>query len=333
MWPTSTTRSNQVGGLSEREAVAEDGDKKDNLFSRFIDVVSGIFTPLLGVMAASGILKGFLALSLACGWLLESSGTFKMLFAASECACFTFCPSCSVTPLGKNLAVTPFISMAIGGALTHPLMMAAFEAAQQPDAVREYFFGIPLTFINYSSSVIPIIFAAWISCRLEPLFNRVIHSAVRNFITPLLCLGDHRPADFPADRPGGHLAQPSAGQWLIRVFTPLTRLLPGAFMGAMWQVCVIFGLHWGLVPLMINNLSVFGRDTMVPLLLPAVMGQVGATLGVMLRTRDAKLRALAGSAIGAGIFGITRARRLWRDPAEQAAVYFRLLSGGRWAER
>ena len=73
----------------------------------------------------------------------------------------------------------------------------------------------------------------------------------------------------------------------------------------MWQVCVIFGLHWGLVPLMINNLSVLGRDTMVPLLLPAVMGQVGATLGVMLRTRDAKLRALSASAIGAGIFGIT----------------------------
>ena len=104
--------------------------------------------------------------------------------------------------------------MAIGGALTHPLMMAAFEAAQQPGAVREYFFGIPLTFINYSSSVIPIIFAAWVSCRLEPLFNRVIHSALRNFITPLLCLAIHRALDLPADRPGGNLAQPPAGQRL-----------------------------------------------------------------------------------------------------------------------
>ncbi|WP_268603959.1 PTS transporter subunit EIIC, partial [Escherichia coli] len=92
------------------------------------------------------------------------------------------------------------------------------------------------------------------------------------------------------------------GYQSIYAFNPI---IAGAFMGAMWQVCVIFGLHWGLVPLMINNLSVLGRDTMVPLLLPAVMGQVGATLGVMLRTRDAKLRALSASAIGAGIFGIT----------------------------
>lgn len=293
---------NQVGSLGDGVSADDDG-KKENLFSRFIDVVSGIFTPLLGVMAASGILKGFLALSLACGWLLESSGTYKMLFAASD-ALFYFLPIMLGYTAGKKFGGNPFITMAIGGALTHPLMMAAFNAAQQPDAVREYFFGIPLTFINYSSSVIPIIFAAWVSCRLEPLFNRVIHSALRNFVTPLLCLVITVPLTFlligPAATWLSHLL--ANGYQGIYAFNPI---IAGAFMGAMWQVCVIFGLHWGLVPLMINNLSVFGRDTMVPLLLPAVMGQVGATLGVMLRTRDAKLRALAGSAIGAGIFGIT----------------------------
>lgn len=295
---------NQAAGLGDGTAADEAGDgKKENLFSRFIDVVSGIFTPLLGVMAASGILKGFLALSLACGWLLENSGTFKMLFAASD-ALFYFFPIMLGYTAGKKFGGNPFVTMAIGGALTHPLMMAAFEAAQQPGAVREYFFGIPLTFINYSSSVIPIIFAAWASCRLEPLFNRVIHSALRNFITPLLCLAITVPLTFlligPAATWLSHLL--ANGYQSIYAFNPI---IAGAFMGAMWQVCVIFGLHWGLVPLMINNLSVLGRDTMVPLLLPAVMGQVGATLGVMLRTRDAKLRALSGSAIGAGIFGIT----------------------------
>ncbi|MFS7163048.1 PTS beta-glucoside transporter subunit IIABC [Serratia proteamaculans] len=293
---------NQAGGLGDG-AVAEDDGKKENLFSRFIDVVSGIFTPLLGVMAASGILKGFLALSLACGWLLESGGSFKMLFATSD-ALFYFLPIMLGYTAGKKFGGNPFITMAIGGALTHPLMMAAFEAAQQPDAVREYFFGIPLTFINYSSSVIPIIFAAWVSCRLELLFNRVLHSALRNFVTPLLCLVITVPLTFlligPAATWLSHLL--AHGFQTIYGFNPI---IAGAFMGAMWQVCVIFGLHWGLIPLMINNLSVLGRDIMVPLLLPAVMGQVGATLGVMLRTRDAKLRALAGSAIGAGVFGIT----------------------------
>nr|VUD32776.1 PTS system protein [Raoultella sp. NCTC 9187] len=76
-------------------------------------------------------------------------------------------------------------------------------------------------------------------------------------------------------------------------------------MGALWQVCVIFGLHWGLVPLMINNLAVLGQDSMLPMLLPAVMGQVGAALGIFLRSRDARQKVLAGSAISAGIFGVT----------------------------
>ncbi len=62
----------------------------------------------------------------------------------------------------------------------------------------------------------------------------------------------------------------------------------GAALGALWQVCVIFGLHWGLVPLMINNIAVFGQDTMLPILLPAVFGQVGATMGIFLRTRDGR---------------------------------------------
>ncbi|MFC0226100.1 PTS beta-glucoside transporter subunit IIABC [Serratia aquatilis] len=294
---------NTLTELGDEAPNTADEDKKENLFSRFIDIVSGIFNPLLGVMAASGILKGFLALSLACGWLLESSGTFKLLFAASD-ALFYFFPIMLGYTAGKKFGGNTFVTMAIGGALTHPLIMGAFDASQQPGAQPEYFLGIPITFINYSSSVIPIIFAAWVSCRLEPLFNRVIHSALRNFVTPLMCLMVTVPLTFlligPLATWLSHLL--AHGYQTVYGFNPI---IAGAFMGAMWQVCVIFGLHWGFVPLMINNLSVLGRDTMVPLLLPAVMGQVGATLGVMLRTRDAKLRVMAGSAVTAGIFGIT----------------------------
>ncbi|MEB7887309.1 PTS beta-glucoside transporter subunit IIABC [Serratia fonticola] len=292
----------QLGAGEEMPANAQE-DKQENLLSRFIDVVSGIFTPLLGVMAASGILKGFLALSLACGWLLESSGTYKLLFASSD-ALFYFLPIMLGYTAGKKFGGNVFVTMAIGGALTHPLMMGAFEAAQLPGAQPEYFLGIPITFINYSSSVIPIIFAAWVSCRLEPLFNRVLHSALRNFVTPLMCLVITVPLTFLLIGPAATWLSLmlANGYQAIYAFNPI---VAGAFMGAAWQVCVIFGLHWGLIPLMLNNMSVFGRDTLSPLLLPAVMGQVGATLGVMLRTRDAKLRVMAGSAVTAGIFGIT----------------------------
>lgn len=293
-----------AAGIADEHAQTQPAtEEKSNILGRLIDIVSAIFTPFLGVMAASGILKGLLALAVVCGWLTTDSGTYKLWFAASD-SLFYFFPLALGYTAGKKFGGNPFLSMAIGGALTHPLVLQAFEVTSQPGAVQEYFLGIPITFINYSSSVIPIIFAAWVSCWLEKHFNKLLPSAVRNFFTPLFCLAITVPLTFLLIGPAATwLSQILAhGYQSIYTFAPW---LAGGFMGAVWQICVIFGLHWGLVPLMINNLSVLGYDTMVPLLMPAVMGQVGATLGVLLRTRDKKLKVLAGSAVTAGIFGIT----------------------------
>ncbi|PKE28990.1 PTS beta-glucoside transporter subunit IIABC [Rahnella sp. AA] len=302
---------NHVGAVYEAlvkgSALSESGDDdegadKGSMFARAIDVISGIFTPFIGIMAASGILKGFLALALACGWLVPESGTYKVWFAASD-AMFYFFPLVIGYTAGKKFGGNPFVTMMIGGAMVHPLMIAAFDA-QQPGAASEHFFGIPLVFINYASSVIPVILAAWASSWLEKRAMKILPSSLRNFITPLICLMVIVPLTFLVIGPVATWAsqQLANGYQFVYHVSPM---IAGAFMGALWQVCVIFGLHWGLVPLMINNFSVLGHDTMLPLLLPAVMGQVGAVIGVMLRAKDARTKALAGSAISAGIFGIT----------------------------
>ncbi len=301
---------NHVGAVYEalvRGSALSDGsddDRGDNgsVFARAIDVISGIFTPFIGIMAASGILKGFLALALACGWLMPESGTYKVWFAASD-AMFYFFPLVIGYTAGKKFGGNPFVTMMIGGAMVHPLMIAAFDV-QQSGAHSEHFLGIPLVFINYTSSVIPVILAAWASSWLEKQSMKILPGALRNFITPLICLMVIVPLTFLVIGPVATWAsqQLAHGYQFVYHVSPM---VAGAFMGALWQVCVIFGLHWGLVPLMINNFSVLGHDTMLPLLLPAVMGQVGAVAGVMLRTKDVRTRALSGSAISAGIFGIT----------------------------
>ncbi|WP_039058681.1 PTS beta-glucoside transporter subunit IIABC [Enterobacter sp. Bisph1] len=291
-----------AAGLTDETPAPADHDK-GSLFSRLIDIVSGIFTPFIGILAASGILKGMLALAVVCGWLDTESGTYKIWFAASD-ALFFFFPLILGYTAGKKFGGNPFITMAIGGALTHPLMIAAFEGSQASGAVSETFLGIPVTFINYSGSVIPIILAAWLSCWLEKQGNRFLHAAVKNFFTPLLCLAITVPLTFLLIGPVATWLSQMLAHGYQTIYT-LAPWLAGAALGALWQVCVIFGLHWGLVPLMINNIAVFGQDSMLPILLPAVLGQVGATLGIFLRTRDARQKMLAGSAVAAGVFGIT----------------------------
>jgi beta-glucoside PTS system EIICBA component len=292
----------EAGLTDDSEPVAETGEKT-SVLGQIIDVVSGIFTPFIGILAASGILKGMLALAVVCGWLAPQQATYQIWFAASD-ALFFFFPLFLGYTAGKKFGGNPFITMVIGGALTHPLMIQAFEASQVSGAGATHFLGIPVTFINYSSSVIPIILASWASCWLERRSNAVLPPAMKNFFTPAICLAVVVPLTFLAIGPvATWLSQLLAhGYQIIYAVAPW---LAGAAMGALWQVCVIFGLHWGLVPLMINNLAVLGQDSMLPMLLPAVMGQVGAALGIFLRSRDARQKVLAGSAISAGIFGVT----------------------------
>ncbi|PWC10797.1 PTS beta-glucoside transporter subunit IIABC [Brenneria corticis] len=294
-----------VSGISENanSESQDDSNNKESIFSRLIDIIAGIFTPLMGIMAASGILKGFLALSLACGWLVESSGTYKLLFSASD-SLFYFFPIILGYTAGKKFGGNAFVTMAIGGALVHPTMMAEFNAMSAVDYQPLRFLGIPITFINYASSVIPIIFASWFSCKLEKPLNAFLHANIRNFFTPALCLIITVPLTFLAIGP--------VTTWLsfqlahgYQVIYGSSSTIAGGFMGGLWQVFVMFGLHWGFVPLMINNFSALGHDTLIAVLTPAVMAQAGAALGVSLRTRDAKLKGIAGSAFPAGIFGIT----------------------------
>ena len=293
----------EAGLTDEPSSVKEEDAVAGNLLSRLVDIVSGIFTPFIGVLAASGILKGLLALAVVCGWLSVQSGTYKIWFAASD-ALFFFFPLVLGYTAGKKFGGNPFITMVIGGALTHPTMIAAFNASQQSVAMTDAFLGIPVTWFNYSASVIPIILAAWVSCWLEKQSSRRLPASMKNFFAPLICLSVTVPLTFLVIGPlATGLSQILANgyQWIYA----LAPWLAGAALGALWQVCVIFGLHWGLVPLMINNLAVLGHDSMLPMLLPAVMGQVGAALGVFLRSRDARQKMLAGSSVTAGIFGIT----------------------------
>ncbi|EGF1804825.1 PTS transporter subunit EIIC [Escherichia coli] len=293
---------NSVAGLGEKVQQAPENDDKGNLLNRFVYVISGIFTPLIGLMAATGILKGMLALALTFQWTTEQSGTYLILFSASD-ALFWFFPIILGYTAGKRFSGNPFTAMVIGGALVHPLILTAFENGQKVDALGLDFLGIPVTLLNYSSSVIPIIFSAWLCSILERRLNAWLPSAIKNFFTPLLCLMVITPVTFLLVGPLSTWISEliAAGYlWLYQAVPAFA----GAVMGGFWQIFVMFGLHWGLIPLIINNFTVLGYDTMIPLLMPAIMAQVGAALGVFLCERDAQKKVVAGSAALTGLPGI-----------------------------
>ena len=189
--------------------------------------------------------------------------------------------------------------MIIGGALVYPSIVAL-----QASGESLTFLTIPVVLMSYASSVIPIILATLVSSKLEKFFNRHSHEAVKNFTTPMLVLMIVVPVTFLAIGPLATYASQglAAGYSFLYNLSPVIAI---AFIGAFWQIFVMFGLHWGLVPIIINNLAVNGFDTITVGVLMATFGQVGAVFAITLRAKDPKIKGLGTSSTIAGIFGIT----------------------------
>ncbi|WP_054950331.1 beta-glucoside-specific PTS transporter subunit IIABC [Numidum massiliense] len=287
------TQLDDDGGKGEEEA-----GEKGNILHQAIDIISAIFTPLLGAMAGVGILKGLLIVVAAAGWLNVESGTYQILNATAD-SLFYFLPMLLAFTSGRKFGANPYVAVVIAGALLHPQLIEAFG-----EAGKLSFFGIPVVYMNYATSVIPIVLAVYVMSKLEKVLNNFFHSTVRTFFTPLMLLVVMVPLTLIVFGPFGTYVS----AWLATGYSWIydnSAILAGMFLGFFNQIFVIFGLHWGLIPIGINNLTQFGSDTFTALVAPTVFAQAGAALGVLLKSKQQKVRAIAAPATIAGIFGIT----------------------------
>ena len=303
----------EIGGFQNQSPVEDDGDKKkQGVFNSFIDIISGIFTPTLGVLAATGMIKGFNSLFVALGWFSDKSGTYQILNAVGD-ALFYFFPIFLGYTAMKKFGGNHFIGMAIGAALVYPTLSGLsagnplytlFAGTMFESPIHITFLGIPVILMSYSSSVIPIIISTYVAAKLENWLKKVIPDVVKLFLVPFFTLIIIVPLTFIVIGPIATWAGQLIGQltlWLIG----LSPIIAGVFLGAFWQVFVIFGLHWGLIPIAINNIMVMGQDTILSLIFPATFAQIGAVLAIMLKTKDKKLKSLSIPAFISGIFGVT----------------------------
>jgi beta-glucoside PTS system EIICBA component len=302
-----------VGGFQGQAPVDEKVEgPKGSLFSRFIDMISSIFTPILGVLAATGMIKGFNALLVALGWLENTSGTYQILNATGD-ALFYFLPIFLGYTAIKKFGGTPFVGMAIGAALVYPTLSTLtageplytlFEGTMFQSPIYVTFLGIPVILMSYSSSVIPIIISAFFAAKVEKGLKKVIPDVIKAFFVPMLTLLIIVPLTFLAIGPVATWAGNLLGQGTLAIYN-LSPIIAGIFLGGFWQVFVIFGLHWGIVPVGINNIATMGSDPILGTIFAASFAQIGAVLAIMIKTKQQKLKTLSIPAFISGIFGVT----------------------------
>ncbi|WP_020111309.1 beta-glucoside-specific PTS transporter subunit IIABC [Rhodococcus sp. 114MFTsu3.1] len=269
------------------------------LLNGFIDVVSSIFQPIVWPLAGAGLLKALLSLVVQFGWLDASSQTYVILAATAD-SIFYFLPIFLGYTAANRFGANKFTSMAIAGALVYPSIV---ELSASGESVR--FFAVPVTMFNYTSSVIPIIVAVLIQARLEKILMRFLPKMLRNFATPMMSIIVMVPLILLTVGPvTSFLANAlSTGIGNVFVFAPW---LAGGVLGGLWQVFVLFGLHWGLIPTMLNDIAISGSSILLGPLLSAVLAQAAATLAVFFRTRNSLRRSVAGPAAASGFLaGVT----------------------------
>ncbi|WEV39706.1 beta-glucoside-specific PTS transporter subunit IIABC [Lactobacillus sp. ESL0681] len=305
----------KVGGFADGGAVADDYVDNSNmsLIDKFIDLISGIFTPILGPMCATGMIKGFNAMFVAFGWLTEKSGTYIVLNAIGD-SLFYFLPIVLGISAAKKFKIDSYLGAVIGAALCYPSIVAMtsskatlftlFKGTIFEAPIHMTFLGIPVISMNYTSTVIPIILAVWFASKVHKLARKIIPDVVKTFLVPLMVVIITVPITLLIIGPiatwlGDGISAIVSG---IYNFSPI---IAGILMGAFWQVFVIFGVHWGFVAVMMANIAAMGYDPILGLSLAASFAQTGVVLAIIFQTKDEKTKSLSISAAISGLFGVT----------------------------
>lgn len=286
-----------IGGGS-KGSKSNDG-KKQNIINQLMKVISGAFTPLLGVMAGAGMVKAIMTILIEFNFIGYEDTAYLILSAAGN-SIFYFLPVFLGITLSKKFNADPYVGGAIGAALLDPNYtgLLGTEGAK--------FLGIPIIPIDYASTIFPIFIAVIIYSFLEKGLKKIIKQELQLFMVPMVSLMVMVPFTIIIFGPFGTVLGNAISNAVVALFG-FNRLIAGFVLVAAYPFLTVLGLHWGFTPLTIQNLELFGGDILEGAAVCTVIAQISVAVGAYLKgKKHSKIRGVAGPAIATGIFaGIT----------------------------
>lgn len=277
---------------------APKSENKKGFWGTALELISSLFTPLIDTLIGAGILKGLLSVLTAIKLLTTDSGTYQILNAAAD-SLYYFLPVVIAITCSKRLKTNLFVSVTIAGALLYPNLTALYDAGKSIS-----FLGIPVHLTAFKSSVFPIIFAIVFLSFVEKGLKKILPDQIRSRLAPFFSLLIVVPVTIIIFGPVGSFLSSTIANFYMTLYS-FNKIVAGGFIGAIAQVLVVFGIHWGLFPIIFSNVEKFGYDTILAVFGPSIIAQSGAALGVYLKTKDAKLKQVASPAAIMGFFGIS----------------------------
>lgn len=286
-------------GIMEGDTSAkEENGKKDNLFNAFFKTISGIFFPVIGVLGAAGIMKSVLTICTTFHFLTADAGTYKILYAFGD-GFFYFLPIILGFSAATKFKSNPYLGAAIGAALVYPDIITATSKNMSIT-----FLSIPVVLMSYTSSVFPIIIAVYVASKIEKIFKKILHQSLQLMFVPFFTALIVVPLTFLAIGPVGTFISKGLSTVTTGMYG-FSPILAGIFLGAFWQVIVIFGLHYAFIPVLINNVMTMHKDPINAILCVTVFALSGVSLGYALKVKDKEKKAFGFSNVISGLLGVT----------------------------
>ncbi|KXZ13088.1 beta-glucoside-specific PTS transporter subunit IIABC [Bacillus nakamurai] len=272
--------------------------QKKNVLSAIFDVISGVFTPILSAIAGAGMIKGLVALAVTFGWMSEKSQTHSILTAIGDGA-FYFLPLLLAVSAARKFGSNPYVAAAAAGAILHPDLTALLGSGKSIS-----FIGLPVTAATYSSTVIPILLAIWMMSYVEKWIDRITPASLKLILVPMLTLVIVVPATLITVGPLGAIL----GDYLsvgVNYLFDHAGIVAMILLAGTFSLIIMTGMHYALVPIMINNIAQNGHDYILPAMFLANMGQAGASFAVFLTSKNKTFKSLAFTTSITALMGIT----------------------------
>ena len=259
--------------------------------------------------------KSLNTLFVALGLYTADCGGYMVINAVGD-AMFTFLPLFLGFTAAKKFGLKPMVGLAIGAIMCYPAIQAStisagteplytmFEGTMFASPVYIEFFGIPVISMDYTSTVIPVIFVTYFASICERFFSKFIPDLVKFFFVPMLTLIVALPVGFLLIGPVATFGSTIISETVlsIRDFSPM---IAGAVVGLTWQILVIFGLHWGFIPVYINNIVTLGYDNVIMPFFACTFATSAVVAAIFFKTKDKNLKEMCIPNFISGIFGVT----------------------------
>nr|WP_270378245.1 beta-glucoside-specific PTS transporter subunit IIABC [Enterococcus malodoratus] len=289
-------------------------EEKKGLVSTLIDTITKVITPVLGILTASGLLQGILALLTATHVLSIDDGAYIILHAMGQ-AVFYFLPVTLGYTSAKAFKMNPFVGMMLGATLLIPELMTGlvsgdalytlFSGTLFQTPVYNTFFGIPILFpaTGYQYTVIPIIFIVYVGSKIEKWLKKVVPAVLAHNVNSFLTILITVPLAILIVGPITNVLSSLISAGVTGLYT-ISPVITSLVVALLYQPLVIFGLHWPISAIGITNLAQSGMDYIFPMSFTANFAQTAVVLAVFLRTRSKDQKALAVPAMVSGLFCI-----------------------------